>query len=478
MSAVEPSQTTAPAAVADGSARAAAANGPAAAGKPDSSHARPRFPFVVRLVAGVVVLGAGLLIAAALVATRPTAHQSPLEEVVRGVDVIRMDPRPAGSVPREWEGFGTARARDQADLSAEVGGRIVHRGPGIDPGVRVRAGDVLVRIDDADYAERLAAARSAIQSVLARIEGLDVERDRVQDQLASIQQQIEFTVWEIERVEQARAGAAATELELVRLRAALSRLESDRSRQAQQLELVPSRRQALDAELSAARNEESMARRQVERTTIASPIDGVLQRIDVHVGEIVQPGRAIARVVGLRRIEVPLRVAAAAQSEVEIGTVARVRPSVGADPSRSWEARVARIAPEADQSTRTIFVFLEIEQDDSAPAASLLMPGQFVTARVSGRASSASAVYVVPRRAVADDRVWAAVTDQSGATRAQPRPVTVLYHVESKFPDLDPGETQWAVIGAGLSPGDLVIVSNLDDLHPGARVRVGTPQAP
>ncbi|MBX3401814.1 MAG: efflux RND transporter periplasmic adaptor subunit [Phycisphaeraceae bacterium] len=476
MSAVEPSPATAP--VADGSTRAAAANGAAAGARPDRASAKPKFPFFVRFAAGVLVLGAGLVIAVALIATRKTAHQTPVEEVVRRVDAIRMEPRPAGSVARMWEGFGTARPRDQADLSAEVGGRVVYRSPTIDPGVRVRAGDVLVRIDESDYAERLAAARSATQALLARLEGLDVEETRLRDQVARAQEQIDFTIWEIERVEQARAGAAATDLELVRLRAAQSRLEADRLRLAQQLELVPSRRQAFEAELAASRNDEAMARRQVERATIASPIDGVLQRIDAHVGEVVQPGRAIARVVGLRRIEIPLRIAAGAQAEIEVGEIARVRPGASAQAGRTWNARVARIAPEADAATRTIFVFLEVDQDDAASGASLLMPGQFVTAHVPGRADAARGLFVVPRRAVAEDRVWVTVLDQSGATRAQPRPVTVLYHIEASMPDLDPDETQWAVIGSGLKTNDYVIVSNLDDLFPGARVRTGAAEGP
>jgi multidrug efflux pump subunit AcrA (membrane-fusion protein) len=198
----------------------------------------------------------------------------------------------------------------------------------------------------------------------------------------------------------------------------------------------------------------------------------------VHAGEIVQPGRVVGRVVGLGRMEIPLRVAAGAQPEIDVGAAAIVRPGAAARGRRTWTARVARIAPEADASTRTIFVFLEVDQDDTAPVASLLMPGQFVTAHVPGRADAAPGLFVVPRRAVTDDRVWVMAADESGGARAQPRPVMVLYHLETSMPDLDPDETQWAVIGSGLSANDLVIVSNLDDLFPGARVRTGTGEGP
>ena len=43
--------------------------------------------------------------------------------------------------------------------------------------------------------------------------------------------------------------------------------------------------------------------------------------------------------------------------------------------------------------------------------------------------------------------------------------------VEAAFPELAPGETQWAVIEEGLAPGDRVIIANFQDLEPGAPVR-------
>src|SRR5690606_16430647 len=112
------------------------------------------------------------------------------------------------------------------------------------------------------------------------------------------------------RLEEARAGAAAKEIEVMRLRAAVARQERERLALQQQLDSVPSRRAATLAELAARRNDAAVARRQLERTAVTAPIGGVLESIDADVGEWVTAGQPVARVVDLRRIEVPLRVPA------------------------------------------------------------------------------------------------------------------------------------------------------------------------
>lgn len=433
-------------------------------------------PLIARLVIGLGAIAFAVAVAALLVATRKQAHQAPFEETVRRVGAVVAQPQPADSIVRTWEGFGTARARDRAEVAAEAGGRIVERPAAIEPGNRVEAGDVLARIDEADYLERLNAARSAVTALAAQLESVDVETSRLRDQVAQAQSQLDLTNWELERYERARDGAAANEMEIVRLRSTLARLEGDRLRVLQQLETAPLRRQALAAEIEARRNDAALAERNLARTAIRSPIGGMLQAVHINTGEMVQAGQPVARVVSLERIEVPISLPAAAQGELRLGDDAELLATGSvrrAGRSPSWRARIARIGPEADPRSRMITAFLEVEQatpmrpEEWSP---LLMPGRFVTARIRGRAASNGAVFVVPRRAVADDRVWIALADEAGKARAQPRPVRVLFHFEGSFPHLDASETQWTAVADGLAPGDVVIVTNLDELAPGSRV--------
>jgi hypothetical protein len=58
--------------------------------------------------------------------------------------------------------------------------------------------------------------------------------------------------------------------------------------------------------------------------------------------------------------------------------------------------------------------------------------------------------------------------------------VRVAYHTDGLFTEIDPRETQWAVLAstqAGLREGDRVIVSGLEDLVAGQGVAVDGPES-
>ena len=85
---------------------------------------------------------------------------------------------------------------------------------------------------------------------------------------------------------------------------------------------------------------------------------------------------------------------------------------------------------------------------------------------------------VVPRRAIIDDHVFVVEsipTDAGEASIVKRRPVTVTEHIEGSFPEIDPQETQWAVIGRGMHEGDRIVVSNLDELSDSLAVEVSAP---
>jgi hypothetical protein len=123
-------------------------------------------------------------------------------------------------------------------------------------------------------------------------------------------------------------------------------------------------------------------------------------------------------------------------------------------------------------------VFIEVRQDLSdalrerravgADGGRLLLPGQFVVARITTDVRDQR--YLVPRIAGERDRVMIVGEDGVHASRA---PVRVLFHIDASRPDLDPTETQWAVIemSDALPAGTQVIVTNLDQITDGTPVR-------
>jgi len=424
---------------------------------------------IVRGVAGLVILAIGGGIYFALAVTRPEPPRVEQADAPTPVQAMTVQLVPAR---RWWEGYGAARAVRASDLDAEVAGVVVERPESIDPGAWVEAGALIVAIDDEEFRQRLEQSRRQVDALEAELLGLRVETESHQDTLALAEQAVEFTRNELERLREAEVRGAATGVEIQRLQRDLTRFQRDAEEIRQRLNLIPSRRAQLNARIQSEQAAARLAALNLERSRITAPFAGSLQSVTAQEGERLNIGDQVARLVDLRRMEIPLRAPLSAVSEVRVGNPVAVQAE--GPVAREWTAHIARIAPEADPQTRTATIFVELEQPGAASGgAGALLPGQFVTARIF--AADQRERVVVPRTAVSADRVL--VVDEEG--RVRPRSVRVSFHIENDFPSLLLDETQWAVVETGLAPGDRVIITNIQDLEPGELVRpVDAPEGP
>ncbi|MEX0876897.1 MAG: HlyD family efflux transporter periplasmic adaptor subunit [Phycisphaerales bacterium] len=382
---------------------------------------------------------------------------------VRALDAVQTP------TDRVWSGYGTVRTMNSADIVAEVGGRVIERPEGIEAGVRVDGGDLLIRIDDSDYLNALDSARQAARSLEAQIEGLQVEQEQAALQVSYATDEIAAAQRDLARIDEAIAAGAGSVGERDTRLASLLRAQRELSMLQQQLELIPSRRMRLEAELSAQRAAERTARENLQRATIQAPFDAELQMITPRAGDWVAAGTVVARLVDLSRLEIPLRVPASASAWVRPGDEARLwvdEPGVEPDQIGS----VSRIAPEADPASRTMTVFIEVRQDPTDT--DRLLPGQFVFARLV--TNDPHDRVVLPRRAVQSGRVFIAGPLTETGRTVETVLVRVAYSFEAARPELDPVETQWVALEPGFEPepGSAVIVSLLDQVVPGMKVRL------
>jgi multidrug resistance efflux pump len=441
-----------------------------------SSKAAPRqlkfLSLVFRTAVGAAVLGLGIGIAWALVATKP---ELPPREMEASALVVGTVPATRVDVARVWAGYGTARAMRAANVAAEVGGLVVERPDSVEAGSPVGAGDLLVQIERTDYLARVRAAEQAEAQGEADLAGLEVDEAAWREQLELAEEQAAIERRELSQALRALEQGAASVSEIDQRTKALRALESQASSMRQQLGRVPSRRAALRASLDRLRAETEVARRNLERTSVASPIGGVLERVEVDRGEVVGAGAPVARVVDVSRVEVPVRVGASALGSVRIGDRATLRPD---GPSgASWSGVVGRISPEVDPATRSVTVFVEVEQDPSSlrsgEASGLLLPGRFVVAEIEG--ATEAGLLLVPRRAVRDGVVFLARREDGGRWLARRTPVRSLFHTRGRHPEIDALEDQWTALEAeGIPEGAPIIVTNLDAMADGVSIGVST----
>lgn len=429
-----------------------------------------KLALVIRVALAVVILVFALGITIALVKSKTTSERNIGGGDPIAVRTISSEPR---AVDRVWEGFGTARTMIASDIVAEVAGRVVARPLDIEPGESIRSGDLILQLDDQDYANAMEAAQQAADALQAQVDGLAVETERLSTQIEFAEDEINASERDLTRTDDAIAQGAGSPGERDVKLQALRRLQREQLALKQQLELIPSRRAQLMAQLAAQRANTRIAKENQTRARITSPLDGEIVSVGPRAGDWVANGTMVARVVDLSRLEVPLKLPASSSSWVKTGDA--VSLWVGdAEGEPDHRGRITRIAPEADASSRTITVYVEVEQDSSG--AERLLPGQFVLGRVTTRDPDPRVV--LPRRAIQGEYVFVAQAED-GAEDAESmvvRRVAVrpAYGFDAELPELDQYETQWVTLEHGREPpmGSAVIVSLLDQVEVGMRVQI------
>jgi len=397
---------------------------------------------LVRAGVGLAVLAASIGIFLYLVRTRPMPEADAGSDGPRRVVTVEAFEAPVG---RQWLGFGTVRPVEAAEVPARVTATVEELGGGYEVGRAVRRGEILVRLDDADFRRQLEISETALAAIAAERAGLAVDERMMRDTLALAEEELAIARGELERVRAAVAAEAAVEREIDRARSALLVAERAALVAREGLAKIPTRRQALDADEARLEASRALARLGLERCEIASPLDGFVQKAGLKVGESVVPGMSVARVVNVDRLEVPVLLAAAARGSVRPGDRVRIVPDRGG--AVAVDGVVARIAPEDDPATRTMTVIVE----DRDRASSGLAPGMFVTAEVLAERETVRTL--VPRRSMNEGRL---LVVRDG--RIESREVEIEFTVTGGLRSAPVGDREWLVLRDPLPAGTTVVL--------------------
>ncbi|NOX58501.1 MAG: efflux RND transporter periplasmic adaptor subunit [Planctomycetes bacterium] len=401
---------------------------------------------IVTIALAAILLSGGLGIQKWLIANKPDPVRSDVDSRAPLVSTVLLTPADVRDVLR---GFGTALADRQATLTAEVSAPVVERVDNLDAGDAVEAGQKLIRLDDRQYVAELHEAQSRLAAQDALLNQLKVEAQNNLALLEISESDLKITREEFDRVQQLfdQGHAPKTERDSTRLRYQIS------LRAKQQIEnqvaLIEPRRLQIVAERAGAEAAAELAQLNIERCLVKAPFAGVVETVSVDVGDRVQMGAQLVRLINLDRIEIPVELAVSTRVQAFVG--ANVDLHVESMPTVRWKGKVSRISPSADVLTRTYRVYVEVDNLDHATP---LLPGYFVQAHVDGELLRQA--LLVPRNAIVDGHVYVANGHQ-----AHVRQVEVLRFLEDD-----------AVLSGDVRPGDLVIISNLDALYEKADVRL------
>src|ERR1041385_288507 len=109
------------------------------------------------LLAVVIAIGAGVSACKRSNGqTNATGTASPTPAVVQ----VSTSAAISRQLPRYFEGTGSLAANEQTDVAAETSGKVA--AVGVDIGSSVKRGQVLVRLEDADFKDRVAQAQAQL----------------------------------------------------------------------------------------------------------------------------------------------------------------------------------------------------------------------------------------------------------------------------------------------------------------------------
>ena len=414
--------------------------------------------FATRSVVAIVLLFISVGVVIALVKTKPQLAVVSEERSLPAVVVMQATAVP---MQRRTVGYGAADAMDHADIPTEISSTVVTLPPTIRAGRQLRKGDLVVELDDADYRQQLIRAEQSLASAKSALALLEVERNAADERAALAQEDALLAEAEFGRVQKAFNQGAAKQREVDAAKQKLLSVTSASINASEAANRFPAREEQTASTVVTRSAEVELAKENVRRCKVLSPIDGVLQSIDVRVGEHVNSGKQIARIVNSSTLEIPLRLPSHARAFVHIADKVALR-SAGFG-KRRWDARVSRIAPEDDTNSRTMIVYVDINQD--AASASSIPPGLFVRGEVKSTQDDRLR-WVVPRRSIREDRVMIV---RDGMLRSIP--VSVDYSATGELPAFGLPDQDWAVLETPLSSDDFVVVDPGGNLRDGMSVR-------
>lgn len=203
---------------------------------------------------------------------------------------------------------------DITPLSAKIEGYV--RKVYVSDFQRVKAGEILVEIDDEDYKARVAQAEATVAGAEAAIENLKSHKAQQKAQIAQAESMVRATEADVERT-QLEAARQRTLVKTTygtpqrleqaiadqkRLSANLARDKAEADTQKRQMAVLDTQELQLRADLKGKQAALDLARIQLGYTRIAAPIDGMVSERGVRAGQYVRPGVQVISVVPLQSV--------------------------------------------------------------------------------------------------------------------------------------------------------------------------------
>jgi len=294
----------------------------------------------------VVILAVSGVLVALLLASAPKPIAQSRQLHIPIVDVININYQNLLPTIRLT---GRLQPTHKSKLRFEVSGRIAKRL--IEPGQKTKISQVLLTLEGGDYQDAVAEA-----SAQHTLENASIQRDN--NLLVLAKRNTALQVREVKRLNRLGKGALVSQSRLGESRQRLYQLRSEEARLSYKVHTASARILLKKTALE-------RAKRNLKRTELKAPFDGVVNSVMVQKGDFVSPDKMVVELVSRDQVELYLQVRNQVATALFLG--AKVKVFIG-----DKQVQGSIIALQADPDSSTFTHALRIKLPDNAGSPGLL----------------------------------------------------------------------------------------------------------
>jgi membrane fusion protein, multidrug efflux system len=369
------------------------------------------------------------------------------------VSGLQIDAVQTSVVDDYYEAVGTVRAKNSSVVAAKIMGNIV--AIRVREGDFVRAGQVLIEIENRDAGIQLQKMRAGVRETQNSLEEVDRSIRAAESARTAAQA--------TERLAQATFGRYQTlfdrrsvspqEFDEIRTRYEIAKAENERADR--MLQVTKARRSQVQARIDQAKADVANAQVYLGYSRLYAPIDGVVVSKQADVGSMAVPGTPLLTIESSSHYQLEASVE---ESQLgKIGLNAQVRVVIEALGAKELDGTVEEIVPVADPVSRTYIVKVGLPNVSGGQ----LKSGLYGKARfLTGQRK----VLAVPQVAIVQQGQLTGVfvVDPSGIARLR------LIKTGKSLGDR-------IEVLSGLAEGEQIVSENVSRIRDGMPVREGNP---
>ena len=368
--------------------------------------------------------------------------------------------------------FGSMKPFEHFRAIAQVSGEIQWVHPQLKGGAVFKAGEVILKLDPTDYELEVQRASSKQEEIQQRLKEIALSEEQLRKIIETEEKNLELSLKEYHRQRDLLSQETTTKAVLDRAHQTYLAAKIGLDQQRDQLELIPVRKAALEAQLASQAAALKTAKRQVDRTVVSLPFTGRIREFQMVEGQFLSQGQTMFQADGISLMEVHSQISprkmkllmggeenSVAWEAKDLQTLVRsihwdIRVQlVGSHFPHTWSASLDRIEGGIDSTTRTLgLVFLVEEPWENLRVGKKppLIVGAHVKVLIEGQ--TFRDVIRIPRHSLHQKHAYLCDRDSKLEVRA----VEVLREHDGT-----------ALISTGIQAGENLVLTDLSPAFPG-----------